>query len=95
MKGVAARYPKFVDGKIVTLEGKIRQKVQDPILRDKLTPRGHPFAARRPSVDSGYFEAFNRDNVELADLKEAPITALTPHGIQTTARHHDPAIHNV
>ncbi len=49
---------------------KIAEKVADPVLREKLTPKGHPFAARRPSVDSGYFEAFNRPNVELADVKE-------------------------
>ena len=68
---------------------KIGEKIHDPVLRDKLTPKGHPFAARRPSVDSGYFEAFNRSNVELADLREAPITAFTTSGIQTRARHHE------
>ncbi len=68
---------------------KIAEKVADPVLREKLTPKGHPFAARRPSVDSGYFEAFNRPNVELADVKEAPIEAFTPQGIRTAAKHHD------
>jgi cyclohexanone monooxygenase len=68
---------------------KIAEKVADPVLREKLTPKGHPFAARRPSVDSGYFEAFNRPNVELADVREAPIEAFTPAGIRTAAKHHD------
>ena len=67
---------------------KIAEKVDDPILREKLTPSGHPFAARRPSVDSGYFEAFNRPNVTLADVREAPIVAFTPEGIRTTERLH-------
>ena len=67
---------------------KIAGRVQDPALRDKLTPRGHHFAARRPSVDSGYFEAFNRPNVELADLRESPIVEFTPDGIRTQAKHH-------
>ena len=62
---------------------KIAQRVKDPAIAAKLTPKDHPFAARRPSVDSGYFEAFNRDNVELADLKEFPIVEFTPEGIRT------------
>ena len=67
---------------------KISAAVEDPVLRDKLTPKGHPFAARRPSVDSGYFQAFNRDNVELADIRESPIVEFTPEGIRTTAKSH-------
>ena len=67
---------------------KIAAKVEDPAVREKLIPRSHPFAARRPSVDSGYFEAFNRDNVELADIREAPIEAFTADGIRTAAKHH-------
>ena len=62
---------------------KIAERVVDPVTRDKLVPKGHAFAARRPSVDSGYFEAFNRDNVELADLKEFPILEFTLEGIRT------------
>ena len=68
---------------------KISAAVEDPVLRDKLTPKGHPFAARRPSVDSGYFQAFNRDNVELADIRESPIVEFTPEGIRTTAKSHE------
>ena len=52
---------------------KIALAVKDPALRQKLTPWDSPFASRRPSVDSGYFETFNRDNVELADIRESPI----------------------
>jgi cyclohexanone monooxygenase len=68
---------------------KIAAIVHDPVLRDKLTPRGHPFGARRPSVDSGYFQAFNRDNVELADLRQRPIVAFTEQGIRTQDRLHE------
>lgn len=67
---------------------KIASVIDDPVLREKLVPKGHPFAARRPSVDSGYFEAFNRDNVELADVRESPIVEFTPEGIRTTAKLH-------
>lgn len=62
---------------------KIAAAVESPALREKLTPRGFPFGARRPSVDSGYFQAFNRDNVELVDIGEAGIEAFTENGLRT------------
>ncbi len=65
---------------------KIGSVIDDPVTREKLIPKGHPFAARRPSVDSGYFQAFNRDNVELADLREFPILEFTPEGIRTAEK---------
>ncbi len=68
---------------------KIGAVINDPVVREKLVPKGHAFAARRPSVDSGYFQAFNRDNVELADVRECPIVAFTPEGIRTTAKSHE------
>ena len=68
---------------------KIRARVNDPVVREKLTTKGHPFAPRRPSVDSGYFEAFNRPNVELADVRESPILEFTPTGVRTAVKHHD------
>lgn len=68
---------------------KIGSAIDDPVLREKLVPKDHAFAARRPSVDSGYFQAFNRDNVELADLREHPIVEFTPEGIRTTAKLHE------
>jgi len=67
---------------------KIASVVNDPVVREKLLPRNHAFAARRPSVDSGYFQAFNRDNVELADLLESPIVEFTHEGIRTSAKNH-------
>lgn len=65
------------------IKRKIAAAVEDPQVREKLTPRGFPFGARRPSVDSGYFQAFNRDNVELVDIAEAPIECFTQGGILT------------
>ena len=67
---------------------KIAGVVNDPVVRDKLLPKNHAFASRRPSVDSGYFQTFNRDNVELADVKESPIVTFTPEGIQTSTKLH-------
>lgn len=68
---------------------KIASVIDKPELRDKLVPKDHAFAARRPSVDSGYFQAFNRDNVELADVREFPIVEFTAKGIRTEAKEHE------
>ena len=67
------------------LRAKIAAVVKDPATAEALTPRDHPYAGKRPPIDTGYFEAFNRDNVSLVDLKKTPIEAITPTGIRTTA----------
>ncbi len=65
---------------------KIRGIVHDPKTADVLADIDHPFAAKRPPVDSNYFETYNRDNVTLVDLRESPIERITAQGIQTTDR---------
>ncbi|KAH9207142.1 hypothetical protein DL95DRAFT_429251 [Leptodontidium sp. 2 PMI_412] len=60
---------------------KIRQTVKDPEKARKLCPT--ELYARRPLCDSGYYEQFNRDNVNIVDIKTNPITELTPNGIKT------------
>jgi cation diffusion facilitator CzcD-associated flavoprotein CzcO len=65
---------------------KIQEVVKDPALAEMLTPRDHGFATKRPPIDTGYFETFNRDNVQLVDLKAEPIVEVTPNGIRTANR---------
>lgn len=65
------------------LKGKIRSIVKDPATAEKLADIDHPYAAKRPPIDSDYFETFNRDNVELVDVRAAPIERITPTGIAT------------
>jgi cyclohexanone monooxygenase len=60
---------------------KIREKVTDPDVAEKLIPKGYPFGGKRICVDTGYFETFNRDNVTLIDVNEQPIQRITPTGI--------------
>ena len=60
---------------------KIREKVTDPDVAEKLIPKGYPFGGKRICVDTGYFETFNRDNVTLVDVNEQPIQRITPTGI--------------
>jgi cation diffusion facilitator CzcD-associated flavoprotein CzcO len=47
------------------IKHKIQQVVQDPEVAALLSDIDHPFAAKRPPIDSHYFETFNRDNVQL------------------------------
>ena len=68
---------------------KIREVVKDPEVARLLTPLDHGFATKRPPIDTGYFETFNRDNVSLVDLKAEPIVAITETGIRTSKRHYD------
>jgi cyclohexanone monooxygenase len=62
---------------------KIRALVRDPVLADRLTPRGYPIGTKRICLDTGYFETFNRANVTLVDLRRSPIEAIMPDGIRT------------
>jgi cyclohexanone monooxygenase len=56
--------------------------VKDPQTAAALTP-SHPFGCKRPIIDQGYYETFNRDNVTLVDLRKGPILEVTPTGIST------------
>jgi len=72
------------------IAGKIREKVKDPVVAELLTPKGYPLFAKRPPLDHGYYEAFNRDNVSLVDIKDRePIVEITETGIRTTENHYE------
>lgn len=68
---------------------KIGTVVQDPKITEMLTPRDHGFATKRPPIDSGYFETFNRKNVQLVDLKSEPIVEITDKGIRTSKQEYE------
>jgi cation diffusion facilitator CzcD-associated flavoprotein CzcO len=61
---------------------KIHETVEDPTTAEALTPRDHPFAAKRPPIDTGYFEAYNRENVTLVDVRADPIERITTAGVR-------------
>jgi cation diffusion facilitator CzcD-associated flavoprotein CzcO len=44
----------------------------------------HPYAGKRPPIDTNYFETYNRPNVTLVDLRKAPIDRISRAGICTT-----------
>jgi cyclohexanone monooxygenase len=60
----------------------ISRIVADPETAAALVPT-HPFGCKRPIIDQGYYETYNRDNVTLVDLRRGPITMVTPTGITT------------
>ncbi|MDD7813100.1 NAD(P)/FAD-dependent oxidoreductase [Mycobacterium sp. CSUR Q5927] len=62
--------------------------VRDPRTAAALVP-AHPFACKRPIIDQGYYETFNRDNVTLVDLRAEPISTVTATGVQTAHAHYD------
>jgi cyclohexanone monooxygenase len=68
---------------------KIRQMVDDPALAEKLCPTDFPICTKRLCVDTGYFATYNRDNVTLVDLKEAPLRKITARGVVTGEDHHE------
>ncbi len=65
---------------------KIRSRVHDPVVAEKLIPKDHGFGVQRVPLETRYYEAYNRDNVHLVDLRETPIERITPKGIRTTER---------
>ena len=66
----------------------IRKRVKDPAVADLLCASSHPFGTKRLCADTGYFETYNLDHVELIDLNATPITSITPEGIETSDRLH-------
>ena len=66
------------------IHGKIRNIVDDPVVAETLCPTNHYFATKRPCLDAGYYETYNRDNVRLIDLQSDPITTITENGINTS-----------
>ena len=65
------------------IRSKIQQIVKDPATAAKLSDFDHPYAAKRPPIDTDYFETFNRGNVDLVDVRATPIEEITSGGIRT------------
>ena len=59
---------------------KIRERVDDPAIADKLCP-DYPILTRRLSPETNYLEVFNQSNVHLIDLHEEGIRHFTQNGI--------------
>lgn len=71
------------------IEKRIRQRVNDPGIADKLVPKNHGFGTRRVPLETNYYEVYNQANVTLLDLGETPIERITPKGIKTAAKEYE------
>jgi cation diffusion facilitator CzcD-associated flavoprotein CzcO len=68
---------------------RIRRRVKDPKTAEKLIPKDHGFGVQRVPLETNYFEAYNRPNVKLVDLRETPLERVTETGLRTTERDYD------
>ncbi|MBT4485913.1 MAG: NAD(P)/FAD-dependent oxidoreductase [Rhodospirillaceae bacterium] len=64
------------------VKNKIRQRVKDPATAEKLIPHNHGFGTRRVPLETGYYEVYNQDNVDLVDIKDMPIDRITATGLE-------------
>ncbi len=68
---------------------RIRRRVKDPKMAEKLIPRDHGFGVQRLPLETKYFEAYNRDNVHLVDISEMPLLRVTEKGLRTAERDYE------
>ena len=69
------------------VRNKIRTTVNDPATAETLCPK-NIIGAKRLCVDIDYFQTYNRENVELIDVSQKPIEAITPSGIRAHGIEH-------
>jgi len=63
---------------------KIRSIVRNPETAERLIPKDHLYAEKRPPFVAGYYEVYNNPKVSLVDLKQTPIVRVSEGGIETT-----------
>lgn len=64
------------------VRGKIREIVKDPVKTENLMPT-YLLGGKRPVVATNYYESYNRENVDLVNLKKTPIVECTENGLVT------------
>ncbi|MES2189386.1 MAG: NAD(P)/FAD-dependent oxidoreductase [Pseudomonadota bacterium] len=67
------------------VRGKIAEVVKDPKTAEALKPKGYPIFARRPCLDSSYYETYNLPNVHLVDCITDPILEITERGVRNAS----------
>jgi cyclohexanone monooxygenase len=70
------------------VRNQIRRIVKNSETAELLAPKGYPIGTKRLCVDSDYFETYNRDNVDLVDISDAPIDRVTPEGLVANSQHY-------
>jgi cation diffusion facilitator CzcD-associated flavoprotein CzcO len=67
---------------------KIHELVADQQVADDLCP-DYPVGTKRPCLDTGYYEAYNRSNVHLVNLRRTPLVEITERGVRTSEREYE------
>ena len=65
------------------VRGKILETVRDPETARRLVPNDHPIGVKRPPLDDDYYATFNRNTVELVDVRSTPILAVEGQVVRT------------
>ena len=60
---------------------RIRETVKNPAVAELLCPKDHPIGTKRLCLDSFYYETYNRNNVNLVDVKTTAISHIEPHAV--------------
>jgi cyclohexanone monooxygenase len=68
------------------IRSKIRERVLDPAVAELLCPNDHPYATKRPPLETNYYETYNRPGVELVNLRATPIERIEKAGIRLSDR---------
>ncbi|MGR8950487.1 MAG: flavin-containing monooxygenase [Gammaproteobacteria bacterium] len=61
---------------------KIRARIKDPEVAELLVPTEYGFGTYRVPLETGYYDAFNQDNVDLIDVRSVPIECFTETGLR-------------
>jgi cation diffusion facilitator CzcD-associated flavoprotein CzcO len=72
------------------IKRKIRKTVKDPVVAEKLIPKGYPYGTKRQPLDTNYYETFNKDNVLLVDAaSDGAIEKITEKGIRAGGKEYE------
>jgi cyclohexanone monooxygenase len=72
------------------IKRKIRSTVKDPVVAEKLIPKGYAYGTKRQPLDTNYYETFNKDNVLLVDAKiDGGIEEITEKGIRAGRKEYE------
>jgi cyclohexanone monooxygenase len=63
------------------IRARIHEVVRNPAVAAALSP-STVVGCKRLCIDTGYYETFNRPNVTLVDIHDAPIESITPVGVR-------------
>ena len=72
------------------IKRKIRKTVKDPVIAEKLIPKGYAYGTKRQPLDTNYYETFNKDNVLLVDANtDGGIEEITEKGIRAGGKEYE------